>query len=140
MSCWCYAAEISRWRMWETSARSAPVLDARPELLPGSLHAATVKHVEMLVGHGVGMRHIAHLFDVIEDALQNFLAIVEHDGAFAGVVARTPQVIVLMRADRLGQAILGTEEVDRAGLAVVLAEDGGLGADLGWKAVVDARD
>ena len=43
-----------------------------------------------------------------------------------------------MAADGGRQSVLGTEEIDGAGLSVVLSEDGGARADIGGQAVVDA--
>src|SRR5258708_7887345 len=62
------------------------------------------------------------------------------DHAFAGVITRSPQEIILMAADRTRQAVLRTEEVDGAGLPVILSEDRGPRADVRRKIVVNPRD
>ncbi len=61
-----------------------------------------------------------------------------HDHAFAGGAAGTPEEIVLMAADGGRQSVPRAEEIDGAGLPVVLSEDGGARADIGGQAVVHA--
>src|SRR5437588_1400984 len=64
----------------------------------------------------------------------------ENDYAFAGVIARTPEPVALMVADRFGQAVLLAKEIDRAGLAITVGEDCRLRALLGGKRVVNPAD
>src|SRR5438067_3458161 len=61
----------------------------------------------------------------------------ENDDAFAGVVTRAPKPIVLVIANRLRQPVFLAEEIDRAGLAVIVRKDRGLRALLGRKRVVN---
>ncbi len=53
---------------------------------------------------------------------------------------RSPEPVVVVAADRAGQAVGVAEEIDRAGLAVVLGEDARLRPLVRWQRVVDAGD
>src|SRR5512138_3741709 len=64
----------------------------------------------------------------------------ENDHRFTGILSRSPQPIALMIADGFWQSILGTEEINRAGLAVTVRKDCCPGTLLGRKIVVNFRD
>src|SRR3954469_11947 len=64
----------------------------------------------------------------------------QDDHAFASVIARTPEPVALVIADRFRQSVLLAEEIDRTRLAVAVGEDRGLDALLGRQRVVDAAD
>src|ERR1035441_7091955 len=82
------------------------------------------------------MRHSLHHGEL---ALQIRLPARHHNHAFSSSAARAPKKVVLVAADGGREAVFGTEEIDGAGLSVVLSEDGGARADVGGQAVVNAR-
>src|SRR5471030_1382372 len=104
------------------------------------LSAAAIEDVEMLVGHGVGVINAGSLLHARETPLEILLPPMHHNDAFDGVVSRSPEEIILMPADGWRQAVFRTEQIDRAGLAVILPENRGPGANVRWQAVVNARD
>ena len=65
------------------------------------------------------------------------LLAMHHNHAFARVAARSPEKIVLVPADSRWQSVFRTEHVDGGGLAVILAENRSIWADLRRKVVVD---
>lgn len=71
-------------------------------------------------------------------AFEVLLAAGEDDDAFAGAAVGTPEEVALMSADGVGEAVFRAEEVDGAGLSVVLRKDAGLGADIEREGVEDA--
>src|SRR4051794_25610195 len=94
----------------------------------------------MLVRHRIRMLHPPHFLDTGKSLRQSLLAVAHHDDALASVPARTPKIVVLMAADRLGQAVFGAKQVDCAGLAVVLAINRRPGLNVRWKRMERARD
>src|SRR5215813_8864754 len=99
---------------------SVPVLQLRPQFLQRLLEPSAIEHVAMLVRHRVWVVHARALLHAYKQLLEALLAIIHDDNTFACVIARSPQEIVLMTADRPRQSIIRPEEIDRAGLARVL--------------------
>src|SRR5687767_9388172 len=64
----------------------------------------------------------------------------KHNHTFAGVVPRPPEPVALMIADRLGQPVFFSEEIDCPRLPVTIGEDRGRRALFWRKLVVNARD
>src|ERR1700728_1718372 len=96
----------------------------RPELGEGAEFCAAADVDVDLFFQRVGIvGGLANVFDVIEEALEILPAVVENDHAVAGVAARSPEKPGLSAAEGAGQAVAAAEEVDGAGLSVVLGED-----------------
>src|SRR5262249_57816079 len=68
------------------------------------------------------------------------LDIAEHNDDVAGVIPRTPQKIVLMSADRFGQSILWSKEIDCRRLSIVVSKDRGALLLFRRERVIDVRD
>src|SRR5580700_8431027 len=81
------------------------------------------------------VRRGADVFHVLPELFQNLFAVVEDDHAIAGVAARAPEKPGLMAAKRWRETLAGAEEIDGAGLAVVLGEDATVVAFGGGNAV-----
>src|SRR5437870_4179781 len=67
-------------------------------------------------------------------------SLIEHQHNFAGIIAWTPQKIILLAGNRLGQIERSAEEINRAGLAVVLAENGSTFPVFRTQMMIDVRD
>ena len=85
--------------------------------------AEAIEHVKMLVGHRVGVIDARDLLHAHKASLELLLLPLHHDDTFPGVVSRSPEEIILVPADRAWQAVLRTEKINCASLAVVLGED-----------------
>src|SRR5260221_1614642 len=94
----------------------------------------------MFVWHGVGVIDTGHLLNAGETRLEVLLLPSQDDDTFAGVATRSPNKIILMRADGGWQAVFWTEQVDGSGFPVILAKDRRFGTDFRRKIVVKARD
>ncbi len=68
------------------------------------------------------------------------LRIAQHDNNLARVVTWSPQKIILMSADRLGQSILRAKEVDGSSLTIIVAEDRCAFLFLRGERMINARD
>ena len=102
---------------------SVPVLHLRPQFLQRLLEPSAIEHVGMLVRHRVWVVHARDLLHARKQLLEALLAIIHDDHTFARVIARSPEEIALVTADRPRQSIFRPEEIDRAGLAIVLDKD-----------------
>src|ERR1700679_1098388 len=103
---------------------SAPALQAWPELGEGAEFCAAADVDINLFFQSVGIvGGLADVFDVSEEAFEIFPAVAENGHAVSRGPARSPENPSLMSAERAGQAVAAAEEVDGAGLAVVLGED-----------------
>src|SRR6266498_4700136 len=116
---------------------STPALHLRPDLAQRLLEATAIENVEMLVRHGVRVIHAGDLLHIREARLEIRLPSGHDDHALTGVSTRPPEEVALMPADGRWQAVSRAEQVDGPGLPVVLAEDGGLGANFLRKVVED---
>src|SRR5262245_26503111 len=101
---------------------SDEVLRAAPQLVDRSPKpAAHPDRVVVFVGHaelaveGVGSLH------GLEQSLERLATIADHDPDLVGAIPRSPQPVAVVARDRLGEAERGPEEIDGAGLAVVLS-------------------
>ena len=100
-----------------------PVLYLWPELGQGAEFRAAANENADLGFQGVGIIHrCAHEFDVIEEFFQALSPVAEDDHAVAGIAARSPEEISAVAAESGRQAVGAAEEVDGAGLAVVLGK------------------
>ncbi len=104
------------------------------------LQAAAKKNWARLVGISVGNVQSCGHFDGGEFLARVFFGRALENDDLTGVVARPPEKIILMAADRFGQVVTRTEKVDGGGLAVVVAENGGFGLVGGRKRMIDASD
>src|SRR5262245_19214367 len=112
-----------RTRERRTVARSAFYL--RPELAQRQLQpAAEVDALGATVGHAVLAVHLARQVDVFEPGLEVGCPEVDGDDHLAGGVAGSPQVVILVAADRLRQSVAWAKVIDRASRAIVAAPDG----------------
>jgi len=75
-----------------------------------------------------------------ETRLELHLASLHDHDAFSRAATGSPEVVALMAANCWRQSAFRTEEVDRSGLSVIFAEDGGFAADICWEVAVHARD
>src|SRR6266566_3758180 len=94
-----------------------------------------------LVQHGPWAAYdLAQIFYESELLAFTVSSLIEHQHNFAGITAWTPQKIILMARNRLGQIELSAKEINRAGLAVVLAEDGSAFPVFRAQMMIDVRD
>src|SRR5271163_4685228 len=94
----------------------------------------------MLVGHGEGVVYGAHFLHAFEFLGESFVIVVQDDHAFAGIVAWSPIIIILVTGDGGRQSHFRTEEIDSSRLAVVLTEDGASFLIRGRKFEIGVRD
>ncbi len=66
---------------------------------------------------------LTQVFDALEVAFQDFWGIVKHDQAISRIAPRSPQKIGLVAAERRWKSVAAAEEVNGAGLAVILSEN-----------------
>ena len=57
------------------------------------------KNIEVLMGHRVRMFEMRHLLHMGANFLESLLRVVQDDHAFARIVARSPEELILVRAD-----------------------------------------
>src|SRR5262245_51307950 len=69
------------------------------------------------------MAHRSDLFDPLELLFENLSAVAHHEHSGAAVPSGPPIPIAQVPGESLGQAQLGSIEIDGAGLSVILAED-----------------
>ena len=82
-----------------------PAFHLGPVLLQREPQSAAIKHVEMVMRHGLRVLDSGHPADYLEQLLELFLPPLHDDHALAGVTARSPEVVTLVPADGLGQAV-----------------------------------
>src|SRR4029077_10195831 len=115
---------------------SAPALQVRPLAGPGvELLSLAEKDWNLLLQSPVIGGGPSHVLDLCPIALQDVFTVVEHDHAIARVVVGTPDPIGAIAAHDAGQPFATAEEVDGAGLPIVLREDAAVGALGRWNAV-----
>ncbi len=66
---------------------------------------------------------LAQVFDVLEEAFENFPGIIQYDHTITGIASRAPQEIGLVAAECGGKSVTAAKEIDGARLSVVLCED-----------------
>jgi hypothetical protein len=98
-----------------------PVLELGPGFGEGWLATMADQDGIVLPLHAVIRSEGWPLIHTATPALGIFEIPLEEDEAFAGVLSRSPIVVILMRADRLGQSVARAEEVDCARSAVIVA-------------------
>src|SRR3974377_2625705 len=91
---------------------SVPVLHLGPQFLQRLLEPCGIEHVGMLVRHRVWVVHARSLLHARKQLLEALLAITHDDHTFPRVIARSPEEIALMTADRPRQSIFRPEEID----------------------------
>ena len=103
--------------------------------------AAEVNVILSLPRHCPGAaQDLAKVFDRFELLPFGVGAVIEDEKNFTGVIVRAPEKIILMAGDRGWQSEFGPKKVDRAGFAVILAENRGLFPIVGRQMRVDVRD
>src|SRR6266536_5082086 len=102
-----------------------PLFYFRPEIAHAAFEtAAEVNVIPLLPRHRPGAAHdLAKVFDRFELLPFVLGAVIKDEENFAGVIARAPEEIILVAGDRGRQSELRSEKVDRAGFAVILAEN-----------------
>src|SRR6266566_1385976 len=94
-----------------------------------------------LVRHRPWAAHdLAQIFYDSELLAFTVSSLIEHQHNFAGVIAWAPQKIILMARNCLGQIELSAEEINRAGLPVVLAENCSAFPVFRTQVMIDVRD
>src|SRR6267143_1841946 len=102
----------------------APPLHFRPELSEGTKLGSLADEDGDFFLQGIWMvRRSAHIFDVLPELFENPSLVIQDDHAVSGVTLRSPEVVGLMAAESARETVARTEEVDGAGLSVVLSED-----------------
>src|SRR5215471_10904227 len=103
---------------------SAPALKVRPQVGPGiKFFPFADEDWNLLFKRPIVWCRRADVLHIIPITLQYLFAVVEDDHAIAGVVVRAPDPIGAVAAHGPGEAFTAAEEVDRAGLPVVLRKD-----------------
>src|SRR5260370_34883 len=109
---------------WLRVKTLTPSLQFWPERGKRPEFCATANKDGNLAFQRVGIvRGLARVFDVLEQALQDFTLIIQNDQAIPRIPSRSPQEIRLVPAERRWQTIAPPQEIDGAGLPVVLRED-----------------
>src|SRR5579863_3241502 len=119
-------------------ATLVPVLELGPGFGEGWLEVVADEDGIVLPLHSVIGSDGWPLIHAAAPGLGIFEVPLEQDDVFAGVSSRSPIVVILMRADRLGQSVMRAEEVDGARSAVVVGEDCRVGALFRRERIVDA--
>ena len=119
---------------------SIPVLEPGPVLRVAALAVAQPEVVMMLVVHDPWGVKGAQIDDLSIVAGVVFGVIAEGEDGLACVVVPTPEEVVLMAADGGRQTVPRAENVDGAGFPVVIAEDGGAGANVRRERVVSSGE
>src|SRR5947199_3817248 len=83
---------------------------------------------------------LTQIFDRGELHTLIVVARVEHQSNFAIPISRSPEKIILMPGNRRWQPELGTEEINRSSLAVVLAEDSSALLIFGTQVIINMPD
>src|SRR5437016_12214151 len=117
-----------------------PVVAARPGRLQTPLQAPPEQNRARLIDIGVRNVQSCADFDGREFRPRARLGLADKNDNLAGVTARSPEKIILMAANGSGQPVTRTEKVDRAGLAVVVTENGRFLLFLRGKRMIDASD
>src|SRR5262245_9586754 len=94
----------------------------------------------ILLVHAPWIVMLARLLDAREKLREVVAIALQDDDDLARVFARPPEEMRLVRADRRGQPVSRPEQIDGAGLAVVLCEDRRPGSLVGRQGVIDARN
>src|SRR5215470_6907278 len=116
---------------------SVPDLHLRPQFLQRLLEPSAIEQVDMLVRHRVWVVHARDLPHARKQLLEALLAIIHDDHTFARVIARSPEEIALVTADRPRPSTFRPEKIDRAGLGVVLDKDRRLTSNIRRQTVVN---
>src|SRR2546430_1052150 len=106
---------------------STPILDAWPERLQVPLRAAAEQNRACLVRIGVRNVQSCGHFDGGELLARIRFRHADENDNLTGVVARSPEKIILMATDGFRQAVARAEKVNGAGLTVAVAKNGGFG-------------
>src|ERR1700730_1271329 len=102
---------------------SIPFLHLSPGFSQIASKSATEKNIEMFVAPRIRMLGAPNNFHAREMfAIASAVTAQDNDSA-AVIIARPPQPVALMIANRLGQTQARSEKIDRAGLAVTIGED-----------------
>src|SRR5260370_19362888 len=102
----------------------APSLQARPYLGKGPEFCATANEDGDLALHRVGIvGGLAHVFDVLEFAFQDFPGIVKNDQTISRIAPRAPQKISLMATAGGWQSVAAAKEIDGARVPVGVREN-----------------
>src|ERR1019366_5398729 len=84
---------------------SVPFLYMWPDFLNKLPGAAAVENIEVLVRHGIRVLDVRHFLHTGEASVEISLLAIQNDHAFAGILPRSPEKVVLMSADGWRQAI-----------------------------------
>src|ERR1051326_6571058 len=101
--------------------------------------AAAEENIEVLVAARVRMVNMTDRFNAAEMFTITAAGAPKNDHTLSIEISRAPQPISLVVADRLRQTEARPEEVDRAGLSVVVRKNRGARALIRRKRVVGAR-
>src|SRR5207247_1325338 len=116
-------------------------LSPAPSVVEGRLQAtADVDGPADLKRHGVWRLDTARHFYLRESTRELVARPADHDQRLRGAGTRAPEVVVVVRADRGGQAVRSAVVVDRARLTIVSRDDPGLGPFLRGQRSIDPRD
>src|ERR1700730_14164725 len=100
---------------------------------------AAEKNIEVLVPARVRMFGANAPFDTLKMFAVASSIAAEHNRDAAVVIARTPEPVALMIADRFRQTETRPEEIDRAGFAIIIREDRGSLLFFGRERFVNTR-
>src|ERR1700675_1476200 len=115
----------------------APIFDVRPIGLKILLAMATKQNRFSFIGHWVGIVESssnAHAF-IIVARIFRVCSIANND--FAGIVARSPEKIILVRAYRFWQAVTAAKKIDGTGFSVIGGENRRSGLFFGRERMID---
>ena len=101
----------------------SPVLDSGPLSLHVPFQTPAEKNRSIFVAVSVRVIQSCSDSNRIKVFSRRALHIAEHDNNLARVVAWSPEKIILMSTNRLGQSILWSKEIDGGSLAIIVAED-----------------
>src|SRR5208337_4821065 len=108
--------------------RSIPNLKLRPRFRKRNLQIVADQDVIVFPTHAVIRCNPRSFLHTAAPILGILHVPLQQDDSLARVIARAPEVIILMSGNGFGQTVTRTEEVDRASSAVVAGKDRGLGA------------
>src|SRR5262249_51565776 len=115
----------------------SPALHVRPERLQILLQPAAEQHGPLFQRVGAFARR--HDFARRKIVARRTELPSKYDDDFSLIVARSPEVVVLVPRDRLRQSVARPEKIDGRCFAVVVAENRGLRLLLGCQRVIRVR-
>src|SRR5471030_1711725 len=133
------AASRRHLRVFDQDLHLVPLLHLRPDIFEVPSQSTAEKNVIALIQARIGIVSAAGDLNALEVLPISPAVTAENNHNVAGIVPGAPVPVGLVIADGFGQAVLWSEIIDGAGLAVTVGEDRRSGALFRRQAVVNTR-